>query len=89
MPFSYTVSYNTIVTQVSVEIKDPLLVGKIYTVYLQGYGLDLYGLPYGLGTSTTFTITVAEADSVDYGSLTQNYEPVFDTFPTDLLFLTN
>lgn len=89
VPFSYTVSYNTVVTQVSVEITDPLLVGKIYTVYLQGNGLDSNNLPYGFGTSSMFTITVAEADAVDYGSLTQSFEPVFDTFPSDQIFITN
>jgi hypothetical protein len=46
-------------------------------------------LPFGLGTSSKFTITVAEADSVDYGSLTQSSEPVFDTFPSDQTFITN
>lgn len=65
------------------------MVGKIYSVYLQGYGLDSNNLPYGLGSSSMFTITIAEADSIDYGSLTQISEPVFDSFPTDQTFITN
>ena len=89
VPFSYTVSQSSIQTQVSVEITDPLLIGTIFNVYLQGYGLDSNGLPFGLGTSSLFKITVIEADSTDYGSLTQSNNPQFDTFPEDQTFLTN
>jgi len=89
VPFSYTVSQSSIQTQVGVEITDPLLVGTSFDVYLQGFGLDSSSLPYGLGSSSVFKISVIEADSTNYGSLTQSHDPVFDTFPADQTFFTN